>query len=101
MSAEPPGARPGDRNSRIHASKPHPVVPHDEDQDMGEQYPLTDLPRALIDAGFHDAPNYRACYEAARSAVIPARRNKAGRWTFDPADLGEIADRLGLLADAA
>jgi hypothetical protein len=66
-----------------------------------EQLPLTDLPRALIEAGFEDAPNYRTLYEAARSAVIPAQRGKDGRWKFDPRDLGEIADRLGLLAHAA
>lgn len=66
-----------------------------------EHLPLTDLPRVLIEAGFEDAPNYRACYEAARSAAIPATRGKDGRWKFDPQDLGEIADRLGLLADAA
>jgi hypothetical protein len=68
---------------------------------MSSRHPLTDLPRALIEAGFEDAPNYRAVYEAARSAAIPVARNKAGRWTFDLADLDEIAERLGLLARAA
>jgi hypothetical protein len=59
--------------------------------------PLTDLPAALIDAGF-DAPNYRACYEAARSARIPVLRSPAGRWTFRPDDLPIIASRLSLPA---
>lgn len=66
-----------------------------------EQIPLTDLPRALLEAGFDDTPNYRACYEAARSAAIPAQRGPDGRWKFNPQDLGEIAERLGLLARAA
>lgn len=57
--------------------------------------PLTDLPAALIGAGF-DAPNYRACYEAARSARIPVTRNESGRWTFRPDDLPVIASRLSL-----
>lgn len=58
-------------------------------------HPLTDLPAALINAGF-DAPGYRACYEAARSARIPVRRGPNGRWTFCPDDLSTIASRLSL-----
>lgn len=57
--------------------------------------PITDLPRALIQSGFA-APNYRRCYEAAVSGTIPAERAANGRWTFNPADLASIADRLGL-----
>lgn len=57
--------------------------------------PLTDLPAALIRAGF-DTPNYRACYEAARSARIPVIRNASGRWAFRQDDLPDIARALGL-----
>ena len=63
---------------------------------MAERHPLTLAPAALIEAGYHDAPNYRAIYEAARSARIPAKLTKAGKWTFDPADLPVIAEALGL-----
>lgn len=57
---------------------------------MKEQSPLTLLPKALTDAGF-PAPSYRACYEAARSARIPATREGNGRWTFKVGDLDTIA----------
>lgn len=62
--------------------------------------PLTELPAALIDAGFN-APGYRSVYEAARSARIPAKRGINGRWTFAEADLPVIAERLALTADRA
>lgn len=62
--------------------------------------PLTDLPAALAAQGY-PAPGYRFAYEAARSAVIPVTRGENGRWTFDPADLPVIADRLGLTTSAA
>lgn len=62
--------------------------------------PLTDLPATLAAEGYR-APSYRLAYEAARSAVIPATRGENGRWTFDPADLPVIADRLGLSSSAA
>ena len=57
--------------------------------------PLTDLPAALAAQGY-TPPSYRHAYEQARSARIPATRGSNGRWTFDPADLPVIADRLGL-----
>ena len=60
---------------------------------------LTDLPAALLGAGF-EAPNYRACYEAARSALIPVMRNSSGRWSFRADDLPAIAQRLSLPATA-
>ncbi len=62
--------------------------------------PLTDLPATLAAEGYR-APSYRFAYEAARSAVIPVTRGENGRWTFDPADLPVIADRLGLTTSAA
>ncbi len=58
--------------------------------------PLTHLPKALAAAGYAP-PGYRACYEAARSAQIPADIIN-GRWTFDPNDIPAIADALGLSA---
>jgi hypothetical protein len=64
-----------------------------------ENYLLTDLPAALLGAGF-DAPNYRACYEAARSALIPVTRNSSGRWSFRADDLPAIAKSLNLPAMA-
>jgi len=62
--------------------------------------PLTDLPATLAAEGY-TAPSYRHAYEQARSARIPATRGENGRWTFDPADLPVIADRLGLASSAA
>ena len=62
--------------------------------------PLTDLPATLAAEGY-PAPSYRHAYEQARSAAIPATRGENGRWTFDPADLPVIADRLGLTTSAA
>lgn len=67
---------------------------------MPTSLPLTDLPAALIEAGY-ETPTYRTVYEAARSARIPVKRARNGRWTFDPQDIGDIADRLGLMAHAA
>jgi hypothetical protein len=60
-----------------------------------QSLPLTDLPAALIGAGF-ETPNYRALYEAARSAVIPVIRNASGRWAFRPDDIPRIATSLKL-----
>jgi len=60
---------------------------------------LTDLPAALLSVGF-DAPNFRACYEAARSAQIPVMRNSSGLWSFRAADLPTIAKSLNLPASA-
>jgi hypothetical protein len=65
-----------------------------------QRRPLTDLPATLAAEGY-PAPSYRLVYEQARSARIPAKRGCNGRWTFDPADLPEIADRLGLATSAA
>jgi hypothetical protein len=61
--------------------------------------PLTELPATLASEGYQP-PSYRFAYEAARSARIPATRGDNGRWTFDPADLPIIADRLGLATSA-
>ena len=65
---------------------------------MAERLPLTYLPSVLTEAGYQPAP-YRDLYEAARDCRIPAKPNKGGRWTFDPADLPTIAQAMGL-ADA-
>ncbi len=67
---------------------------------MESRRPLTDLPAALLQAGY-ETPPYREAYEAARSARIPAQRGRNGRWTFCLDDLPEIADRLGLLSQHA
>ena len=63
---------------------------------MPERHALTLLPGALRDAGFDDAPTYRATWTAAVNGTIPARRNKAGRWEWSPEDLPAIAEGLGL-----
>ena len=62
--------------------------------------PLTDLPATLAAQGY-PAPSYRHAYEQARSARIPATRGSNGRWTFNPADISVIADRLGLTSSDA
>jgi len=65
-----------------------------------EHRPLTDLPAALLQAGYEPAP-YREVYEAARSARIPAQRGRNGRWSFVLDDIPQIADRLRLLSSHA
>ena len=67
---------------------------------MENRRPLTDLPAALLQAGY-EAPSYRLAYEAARSARIPAQRGRNGRWSFVLDDIPQIADRLGLLSSHA
>lgn len=62
---------------------------------MAQRLSLTDLPRALIEAGY-EAPKYRTCYNAATDARIPATKSSAGRWTFRADDLPIIADALHL-----
>lgn len=65
-----------------------------------QNLPLTELPAALLEAGY-DTPGYRDLYEAARSARIPAKRGKNGRWTFAADDLPAIAERLNLIIPSA
>ena len=65
-----------------------------------KSYPLTDLPTALLEAGYQP-PGYRECYEAARSARIPAKKAANSRWTFVEADLSAIAECMGLKAKCA
>lgn len=65
-----------------------------------DRRPLTDLPAALLHAGY-EAPSYRLAYEAARSARIPAQRGRNGRWTFILDDIPQIAGRLDLLSSHA
>ena len=69
---------------------------------MASSRPLTQLPRALSEAAYRN-PGYRALYEAARDARIPAHQSGGTlRWMYDPADLSKIADAMGLAhADAA
>lgn len=67
---------------------------------MANRLPLPELPGVLIEAGY-ETPTYRTLYEAARDRRYPAQRGKGGRWTFDPQDIPQIADSLGLLAHAA
>ena len=65
---------------------------------MAERHSLTDLPRALIEAGY-DATTYRALYTAAVDGRIATTKGKNGRWTFQADDLPAIAEAMGL-ADA-
>lgn len=67
---------------------------------MADHYPLTDLPRALIEAGYSPV-TYRAAYNAALNGSPHFLRGKNGRWTFDLADLGAIAEALGATDAAA
>lgn len=67
---------------------------------MHDTYPLTALPRALIEAGY-DTPTYRALYEAALSARFPAKQAASGRWTFCLGDLPQIAEAMRLSDIAA
>ena len=67
---------------------------------MENRRPLTDLPAALLQAGY-EAPAYRDAYEAARSARIPALRGRNGRWTFVMHDIPQIAAILDLLSSHA
>lgn len=67
---------------------------------MQDTYPLTALPRALIEAGY-ETPTYRALYEAALSARFPAKQSAAGRWTFRLGDLPQIAEAMRLSDIAA
>ena len=62
---------------------------------MSERIPLTDLPRALNEAGY-EAPTYRQCYDAALSARFPAKRGANGRWTWAKGDFDMIVESLGL-----
>ena len=67
---------------------------------MENRHPLTELPTALLQAGY-EAPSYRVVYEAARSARIPVQRGRNGRWHFAMDDLHVIAERLSLLVSHA
>ena len=62
---------------------------------MAQRHPLTDLPRALIEAGY-DAATYRALYVAAVDGRIAVTKGKNGRWTFQADDLPAIAEAMGL-----
>ena len=57
--------------------------------------PISTLAHDLLAHG-HDAPNYRALADAARSGHFPAERGANGRWTYDPADVPLIAKALHL-----
>ena len=67
---------------------------------MDDTFPLTTLPRALIEAGY-ETPTYRALYEAALSARFPAKQSASGRWTFCLGDLPQIAEAMHLSDIAA
>lgn len=57
---------------------------------------LTDLPRALTEAGFEPV-TYAILHRAAMNGTIPVSRNVVGtRWVWSEDDLGAIADALGL-----
>jgi len=62
---------------------------------MAKRFPITDLPRALIEGGF-EATTYHRVYNRVIAGTIPARRANNGRWTFDLEDLHQIAEALGL-----
>lgn len=63
---------------------------------MENTIPLTHLPAALIEAGYNDAPSYRACYNHVLNAKLPAKQNRAGRWFVNLEDLPAIVEALGL-----
>lgn len=68
---------------------------------MATALPLTDLPRALRNAGY-DSPRYRALYDRAVDGAYEAEKAASGRWTFRPDNLDAIAKALGLsLAEPA
>ena len=62
---------------------------------MADRHPLTDLPRALIEAGY-EAATYRAVYTSAVDGRIAVTKGKNGRWTFSAEDLPAIAEAMGL-----
>ncbi|UMA67283.1 hypothetical protein LVO79_21120 (plasmid) [Roseivivax marinus] len=62
---------------------------------MSDTHPLTSLPRALLEAGY-EGTTYRAVYARAVDGAIPASQGKNGRWTFQLADLPQIAEALSL-----
>lgn len=65
--------------------------------------PITKLASALRNAGYENAPKYRALYERALDGDIEVNQGENGRWTYSPDDLHKIADALGLkqLSEAA
>ena len=62
---------------------------------MSDRRPIIELPRILNEAGFESA-TYRQLYLAAVNGRFPAKRASNGRWSFDVADLPEIAEAMGL-----
>lgn len=67
---------------------------------MPELEPITFLPHALIEAGY-ESPGYQTLFEAVQAGWIPAEQGENGRWFFDPAHLGFIAESLMLELIAA
>lgn len=59
---------------------------------------LPDLSRALREAGI--SSSYQSLWRRVAAGEIPARRDPAG-WTFDPADLPEIAATLAVRGRSA
>ncbi len=68
---------------------------------MPQHEPLPLLPRALIEAGYEPPASYHRAHKAALDGLIPMRRSPSGRWSYNVADLPEIAKRLGLTQTVA
>ena len=60
---------------------------------MAERLPLSQLPVALVDAGYPD-PGLEALIEYAQDGWIPADQDENGQWFFDPAFVQFIAVSL-------
>lgn len=63
---------------------------------MAQGQPLSVLVRTLIDSDYQPPLTYDVVYRASLNALIPVERGPNGRWTFNPADVPVIAERLGL-----
>ena len=62
---------------------------------MSNRASITDIPRALLEAGY-ESTTYHRVYNAVLAGRVPAQRGKNGRWTFEVEDLPAIAEAMGL-----
>ena len=68
---------------------------------MSESIPLTDLPRELADLTGSPVMTYRQAYNGVLNGTLPAKRNSAGRYEIDRADLPAIAVKFNTSAITA
>lgn len=68
---------------------------------MSERIPLTDLPRELARLTGGPVVTYRQAYTRVLNGTLPAKRNSAGRYEVDRADLPAIAAEFNASAIAA